>query len=265
MHRLIAVVAMAVALPALAATPASQNVVIPLGAAPQLILPAAGSVAGGNGTFFRSDITIINFANRAQQVELRWVPRVGDTASVRTITIAALSGIGSEDFVTTVLGEQGLGSIIVTGLTDTGAPDTTARLFASDRIWTNEPGSIGTTSQSFNVVPPSTSAVSQQAIFGIHRDSHYRANVGIVNLDASTQTFVITVATSSATPVQESYTVTLPPMTMQQVSLLSGTAPLTQVNVVRSGGASSSWLTYGSSVDNTTGDSWSELGIPAAP
>src|SRR3982751_1666434 len=32
------------------------------------IIPAAGSVAGGNGTFFRSDVTLINYADTPEDV-----------------------------------------------------------------------------------------------------------------------------------------------------------------------------------------------------
>src|SRR5216684_223280 len=33
-----------------------------------LIIPAAGSVAGGGGTFFRSDVTLVNYGSAPEQV-----------------------------------------------------------------------------------------------------------------------------------------------------------------------------------------------------
>ncbi|MGZ8797181.1 MAG: hypothetical protein ACXW2F_07530, partial [Thermoanaerobaculia bacterium] len=67
MTRLIALVTALVALPLSAATLETNGVVVPLGAAPQILIPAAGSTAGANGTFFRSDITLINFGDVPQQ------------------------------------------------------------------------------------------------------------------------------------------------------------------------------------------------------
>ena len=34
-----------------------DNLVIPIGGAPQILIPAAGAIQGANGTFFRSDVT----------------------------------------------------------------------------------------------------------------------------------------------------------------------------------------------------------------
>ena len=49
--------------PTFAAEPHSNSVVVPLTAVSQFLIPAAGSTAGANGTFFHSDIAIVNFAS----------------------------------------------------------------------------------------------------------------------------------------------------------------------------------------------------------
>src|SRR5579884_2457513 len=94
-----------------AAQPHTNSVELPVSAASQLLIPAAGSTAGANGTFFRSDITIINFASHDQQVLLQWLPQGGGTATTRTITIPAQNGVRSSDFVTNYLSQTGLGAI----------------------------------------------------------------------------------------------------------------------------------------------------------
>jgi hypothetical protein len=40
---------------------------------PALLIAAAGSVPGANGTFFRSDISIVNYRGQDQLVSLQWL------------------------------------------------------------------------------------------------------------------------------------------------------------------------------------------------
>jgi hypothetical protein len=257
MTRLLALVTALMALPLSAATLETNGVVMPLGAAPQILIPAAGSTAGANGTFFRSDITLINFGDVPQQVHMQWLPQAGESSTTADVILPARTGMTSEDFVTQFLGVQGLGSILISGETSSDAFDPNAKLYATSRIWTPQSGTGGTTSQSLDVVPPGTTMISRAAIFGLRRDSRYRANIGIVNLDPSaTVTFVVT-----ASPNGDVYTVTVPPMSMQQVSLTASSTAISQITIAT--GAPSLWLAYGSSIDNVSGDSWSELALPS--
>src|SRR5438094_10000862 len=84
--------------------------------APQLLIPVAGSTPGANGTFFKSDITLGNFAARPQTVRLQWLPQGVSSTFSTTIMLGALSFIRSDDFVHDHLGQSGLGAILVTGL-----------------------------------------------------------------------------------------------------------------------------------------------------
>ena len=251
----------AVAEPSLGA----NNVVTVRGGAPQLLIPAAGHVLGANGTLFRSEINIVNYTDRAQRVQLRWVPQSGGEFPNVTITINPLSGVGAEDFVPAIMNiPTGFGAIVVTGVTSADAIDPGARLFATDRIWTFQPGGDGTVSQTFDVLQTSdiNNVTGNVSILGLRRDSQYRLNVGVVNLAATSQVFTIT------TSAQDSQTITVPAFSSQQVGV--GGAPASaslQVivsNVTAGSGRSVQWVAYGSSVDNITGDSWSEIGyVPA--
>lgn len=256
---------------ALVAINAGAAVVQPLGAAPQLLIPAAGSTGGVNGTFFRSDITLVNLSSHDQLVLLQWLPQPGLSPASATMTIKSLAGFRSSDFVADVFHTTGLGSILVTGLQSGGTTaDTTARIFASSRIWTTQPGTSGTTSQDLPAIPPGGINTAASVIFGMggaDNPSNYRTNVGIVNVDpVATQTFnVQTQTTTSQTTVA---TVVLPPMTMTQVPV--GTVTVgEQISVVNmtptAGPRSTVWIAYGSTVDNVTGDAWSELGVAATP
>src|SRR6266496_1704099 len=76
-----------------------NDVVIPLRGGNQLLVPVAGSTPGVNGTFFRSDLTIMNLANHDETVTLEWLPQAGGNATTTIITIPKQSGIRSPDFV----------------------------------------------------------------------------------------------------------------------------------------------------------------------
>ena len=134
----------------------------------QLPVPVAGSTAGANGTFFRSDITIVNLGNHDETVVLDWLPRVGGTATTTTITIPKQSGVRSSDFVTEYLHQTGLGAIRITGVTSEGV-DVSAAFYVSSRIWSPQPGTSGTTSQSLPAVVIGTAFYSgvSARLFGV--------------------------------------------------------------------------------------------------
>lgn len=261
MTRLIGVLTLLTALTANAA------VVLPLGTAPQVLIPAAGSTPGANGTFFRSDITIVNLNTHDQQVLLRWLPRAGaGTPTSTTITIPARFAIRSSDFVKDYLNTTGIGAIIVTGVTAAGAPDSSAALDVVSRIWTNAPGTSGTTSQSFFAIPLSAVNTSSAAFFGMgdaENPEAFHENVGIVNVDpVNAQTFAVALIAHSVTPF--TIQVTVPPMSMQQVPATGASGVVVEIvvtNITPAATKSNLWTTYCSTVDNITGDAWSELPV----
>jgi len=250
-------------------TEAFAGVVQPLTSAPQLLIPAAGSTPGANGTFFHSDISIINFADHSQNVRLQWLPQGVSASSSVTVTIGANGAMRSLDFVSNILGKSGLGAILVTGVSNSGDADATAALYVNSRIWTPQPGTDGTTSQSLPAVPLTTINTSDASLFHLGSyDGSFRVNIGIVNLDpTNTQTF--SVANPFAIVPITIAVVTLPPLSMQQISVGSG--PNFFLNIVRITNAtvssqhSNAWIAYGSTIDNVTGDAWSELAVVGAP
>jgi len=250
----------------LIALPLTAAVMTPAGPSSQIVIPAAGSAAGANGTFFRSDIMVANFASHDQQVSLQWLPQgtSGSGIAAKIVTVHANSVFRSADFVSDYLGQTGLGAIVISGITTSGQLDNTATLSVSSRIWTPQPGSAGTTSQSFPAIPLSAiNAPANVVLLGLGGEdarANYRVNAGIVNLDPiNDQTFLLT--TPSINQV-----VVVHPMSMQQV-LVAADFPPTDVlsiqNTTTAATRSSRWIAYGSTVDNITGDAWSE--IAAAP
>jgi hypothetical protein len=228
----------------------------------QFLIPAAGAQAGNGGTFFRSDITIVNYRTTDQRVRLQWLPQDvnGGSGPAVDITIAASSGIASEDFVTNVMQRSGLGAILVSAIDANGQPDSGAQLVGTSRIWTPQPGTAGTTSQSLPSIATIDISSSAVSILGARRDARYRTNVGLVNLSPDVQTFQVIVFGSSGTDVRQ---IDVQPMSMV-LSGVTGAASSTplqiQVRNVTTTAFSSKFVAYASSVDNVTGDAWTTLG-----
>ena len=244
----------------------TDDLFIPQGAAPKVIVPVAGNAQGALGTYYRSDINLINLRAAAQFVAIHWRPQgaSGATLPLRLISIPASSGVSSEDFVNEILnGQTGLGSIEFTGVLADGTFDSNALLHVTARIWTPRPdGAGGTMSQTFPAVvgdqtPPFTQVKN---IFGMRRDSRYRLNVGFTNPSSTNQIFRVTVSITDGGSVDtQTFEVTLPPRSMEQ-RLVGGTANgLVQIIMEDIGGGAGDWHGWASSVDNQSGDAWSQI------
>lgn len=248
------------------ATAAQAQLVTQRAGTSQLLIAAAGAVTGANGTFFRSDITVINYrTDSGQLVRFNWLPQGVSGSSLPPVDrlLTQSTGFSDEDFVTNVLHQSGLGSILITALTPDGQFDPSGKLHATSRIWSNQPGlSSGTVSQTFPIISINDINSTRLLILGQRRDDRYRTNLGIVNLDAQAQSFQISVQADNRS---ELMIIAVPPLSMQQFALSGPAANNLQIAVtnVSSGFQTTRFVAYGSSVDNVTGDSWSSLGYLA--
>lgn len=245
-----------------AAPLALADLIDPQTSAPIIVIPVAGDAAGANGTYFRSDITVVNLRDVSQAVEFRWLPEGGGPGAVVSMTIGPRSGIVSEDFVQNILHQSGIGAIQIIGMNDAGA-DGNARLHASARIWTPAPdGTGGTMSQTFPAMVLSNAQLTNiKWILGVRRDERYRMNVGVAN-PSSLPIHVRVTIVGTAGP-SEQIELDLPAGSMQQINL-PGTAPVTQVILQKSVTTPDViWYGWASSVDNITGDAWSQSAFPA--
>ena len=259
---------LASALAAQPSVPVSNDLFTPTTSAPRVVIPVAGAIAGNNGTFFRSDINVINFRNADQRVALHWLPQggTGDDVPERTIAVGARSGFSSEDFVTYILNTSGLGAIEIVAVDANGAPDPNGQLHATSRIWTPRPdGAGGTLSQTFPALIIQNSAVQTKWIFGVRRDlDRYRLNAGVMNNASIAQRYRITTI-GSQTGAGETTEIDVPARSIQQINLPGTSNGTFQVIVqnISTNGLGTSWQAWASSVDNITGDAWSQVAFPA--
>ena len=221
------------------------------------LFPSAGSVQGAGGTFFKSDGMIVNHRNAMQRISMGWIAQGVNNGSrpLKYFNLNPVTPYALRDLVTTNLGESGLGAVLVTGVTSTGASDSSATLDGFSRIWTNQPGAQGTVSLAFPSISVLDSLGNAFAYaLGLRHDAGFRTNVGIVNLDSVPHTWTVTINGDGTSPITN-FDVTVDGYSMKQVPVPAGNYGI--LLVALSPNASGFWWSaYGASVDNITGDGW---------
>jgi hypothetical protein len=246
---------------------ASADLIVPQTASSRILIPAAGSAGGQNGTFFRSDIQVLNFRTSSQRLLLYWLPQGSSGAGIapRSIELPAGSGFFSDDFVRTVMLQEGVGAIELVGVTSDGQFDPNAQLYVTSRIWTPRPdGVAGTMSQTFPaiVMPGSTARV--KSVFGIRRTNQYRLNVGVTNPSQTTHHYRITARLNTGTSTENAQIeIDVQPRSVEQRNMTLTSEGVAQVLIEDlTAGTTTDWQGWASSIDNESGDAWSHVAFP---
>jgi hypothetical protein len=250
----------------LAAFPSLAEVIVPQAGAPRLWVPVAGHTPGANGTFFRSEISVTNLRNTSQRVRVYWLPQgaTGPATPLQTYDIPVGRGLSSDDFVDRLLQQSGLGAIEIVGVTNTGALDPQAVLHVTSRIWTPRPeGGEGTMSQTFPaVIAGAAQAADVKEIYGMRRGAQYRLNVGVLNPSATTQRFRIVVTIEGPSGVNtEMVELDVLSRSIRQELVPGTSAGFVQVLIENITGGAGEWQGWASSVDNQSGDAWSQIAV----
>jgi hypothetical protein len=243
----------------------SNDLIVPRAAAPRIYIPVAGNASGANGTYYRSDISVINLRTTSQIVYLYWYPLgvAGSATPLGQVTLNPQSGLSSEDFVGDIIRTSGLGGIEFVGVTSGGLFDPDAQLHVTSRVWTPRPdGAPGTMSQTLPAIVAGQTTPNVKAVFGMRRGPQYRLNVGVMNPASTTQTFHITVSVvTTSGVVTETLDLEVPARSIRQ-ELIGGTSSgLVQVLIEDIGGGAGEWQGWASSVDNQSGDAWSQIAV----
>lgn len=248
----------------------TDEVIVPQTGGARLWIPVAGHAQGQNGTFFRSEISVTNTRNVTQRVQLFWLPQgvTGPAAALQTYDLPAGTGFLSEDLVDRLLRQTGVGAIEVVGVTSANAFDPQARLHVTSRIWTRQPDtpegpSQGTMSQTFPAVIAGQSAQSDvKRVYGMRRGAQYRLNVGVMNPSSTTQRFRIEASIRGGAGQEvETVEVDVKPRSIEHVLIPADSTGVATVEVIDLDGGAGDWQTWASSVDNVSGDAWSQMGF----
>lgn len=236
----------------------APNVVLE-GAEAGFVLPIVGSTAAGGGLFFRSETVIVNKLNRRQEVAIFYFPIGGGAANctrpAKRLSMDADTWYVWSDFVSNFLQTSGLGAVIALPVSASGEFDRNGRIDGNSRIWTPQPGTSGTTSQNFPSVSLQMPAGGQSS-FGLRHDQFYRSNYGIFNYATNARTFDIA-ANGTAGSGQQSITVDACSAVLAPVQ--GGPYGAYELFISARDGQAM-YFSFGSSVDNATGDSWSVIG-----
>ena len=227
-----------------------------------LVFPAAGSVRGAGGEFFRSDVTLVSFNQTTpQRVIAIWLVNgvTTDDPPYLEMTLQPNTYYTFRDFVGVTLQRLNeLGSIMVVPVDSNGDIEFAgAALDGFSRIWTNQPNATGTVAQPFESVDPYSMYVFETAsILGLRHDAQYRSNYGIVNVDDVPHTFTVRFLGEHAS---NELTVTVPAggMIHRAIPSASYGALVIEVDV---DDPEAPWVAYGTSNDNVTGDGWVSIG-----
>jgi len=226
------------------------------------VFPSAGSTPGGGGTlYFRSDVTLANYRSTAQSVLVGFWPvgtsnTLSSTAPNTKIISLPAGEIGRyPDFVKTVMGTEGLGALVFLPVSGTSF-DPNAAIDGFSRIYTKQPGSEGTVSQTFEAVDIDSLSVQIEAVsMGLQQDSAFRTNWGIINTDPVSHQFTVSFVGEKQ---ETNTTVTVPAYGMIQQAAPDGDygSMLVAFTLTDPGSSHLAWTAWASSTDNITGDGW---------
>ena len=232
------------------------------GAGRSFLIPAAGSLQGAHGTFFRSDVTLIHYGSGPQKIIVGWMPANTDNCEAEVVEITLDQGWKHfDDFVGKTLGETGLGALFFMAVDDEDEVDDTAQIDGFSRIWTPIPnGLAGTSSQQLSAVAiEDLFPLLHVYLFGLRQDANFRTNVGIVNFDLVPHSWNVEFFPSvGARPADGN--ITVPPCSMWQGAIPPGNFGPLLVHLLPRDGDGKFWTAYGSSTDNSTGDGWTVKG-----
>lgn len=228
----------------------SPNVVLE-GAEANFIFAVVGSAGA-----FRTEAVIMNRLNRSQLVDAYYLPLGAANCNVGAtrLRLDPNTWYFYSDFVFDVFRQVGFGSVVIFGVTASGATDSTARIDGNARIWSLATGG-GTASQNFPAMSIAVPSGDQSA-FGLRKDEFYRTNWGIFNYGGSTRTFDLIF---NGLRGFSSMSVDIPPCSLIQQAVPGGPYGSFEIGFSpRDGGGL--YYAYGSSVDNASSDAWS---VPA--
>jgi hypothetical protein len=217
--------------------------------AARVIIPAAGRAAGANGTFWRSDLVLLNESPFLTTVYVRYLVAGKDNrdAPVQSVAIRA----GSTRVITDVLSWFGLTA-------GSGALELTwsggvAPIIASRTYTTDATG--GTYGQS---IDPVMTFGRDLYVAGLRSDSAYRSNIGFVNGGDEAMNVNVTLLSPTGETLATG-SVSVQPRSQTQYGLASlfpsvNTATLGNFTLQARTNGGPALFAYGSMVDNATGD-----------
>lgn len=202
------------------------------------VIPVVGSTPGANGTFFRSDLQLLNRAAREVEIMLTFTPSTSDgrlTFGAVRVIVPAGRAIAFRDVVQALFATRGTGQLEIAG-----------EVLASARTYTtSEEGTFGLFSPAIDV----GDAKSPSFIVHLRNDDSFRSNIGFAEVTGSAARVVVELRSALGEERVLSHEV-LPFSHLQVPVDMRGEQVHARVTVEGNGRV----LTYGAMVDNRSGD-----------
>ena len=202
------------------------------------VIPVVGSTPGANGTFFRSDLQLLNRGTRETEVTLTFTPSTSDgriTFGAVRVIVPPGRAIAFRDVAQSLFATLGTGQLEIAG-----------EVLASARTYTtSEDGTFGLFSPAMDV----DDAKSPSFIVHLRNDDAFRSNIGFAEVSGNPARVVIELRSASGQEQVVNYEL-LPFSHLQVPVAMRGEQIHARVTVEGSGRV----LAYGATIDNHSGD-----------
>lgn len=216
-------------------------------------IPAVGSAAGNNGSFFRTALTIANPSALEVRGKLvmRLAGREGSDADPSLEFVVPARGSANYADVVATMGQAGLGSLDVY-TTASPRPIVTARVF-------NDLGELGTSGLFEEAVPAGSTYLSVANVLVPEDLTHYRLNIGIRTITAvDVRIEIFDAAGANVGTSFRSY----PANFFQQISAAEFTGgPVPAGGRIVASAFQKEFIVYGAVTDNRTNDPSVRVGL----
>ncbi len=230
--------------------------------AKNMYIPIAGVVRGGNNTFFRTDVRIFNpSATDTISVSIHYLPQgiEGTNISGKLVSVPPRQMVVLNDIVGTFFGEvaPALGALRLDSDTDASY-----EFIADSRIYTDSPNAnVGGTYGQYVPALELSDAKLKTAVLHLSNAPEFRTNAGVMNPGTQPATVTASLHGADGTKLLDGVPVVIPPKSMRQLSIfeLFGGAVFPDAYIAFE--STQPVYTWGSVVDNRSGDQFYVRGI----
>jgi hypothetical protein len=192
----------------------SNDAVTYMGGVPGLTwyVPAIAHNPGAEGTFWSSNVAIVNTSDTEATVQLEYLPEKTNNSSggllAPEIVLQPGETVELEDVASQIFGiENGKGVLVVTS---------TETVVVVSRVFTDAPEG-GTSGHGLQTVGPVAFELREVAMPGVRMQDGYRTNVGVVTGEKWTMTHFRLIDADGSPLAEES--INIPPRTLRQWSI----------------------------------------------
>jgi plastocyanin len=218
-----------------------------------VFLPVAGSVRGGNNSFFRTFVRVFNpSATASVDIGVAFLPAAQDNSAAPEVTVSLAPREIKifEDIVGVLLGGSGLGAIRF----HAGAPfEVTARIFTDSTCASPQGGTFG----QFLRGADASEAVTRGVVLNLEVTPEFRTNIGFANPGMSTVPVTLTLMGPTGV-VAGPAGISLPPrsaLAPTSLQIVFNNPSIAEKNLYLIFEAPEPVFGYASAVDNVTTDS----------